>query len=894
MRFLFLLFLLITTLGGYAQQALGIADSLLLDNQTEKALRVLDDALGKATIDSEKQLIQIKQAEVYSAQQAYTKAQDLLSLIARQNPQGHVLAHLKMTTGLLALYQGRNELAEENLLHADKLFQESNASNSLDIAKCLTTLGLVYFNSGKNSQAEEQLLMALNIRTKLLPEAHELLAASYNDLGLIYSQRDPDKALTYYEKALPIYKKLHGNVHAKIAINNTNTGVIYQNLELFGDAINNLEAALDTWEKLIQQPNPRKAFVLNQLGYTYQQMKNNTNAEIYYKRSLAEYQKTYGAKHPDLAGIYNLLGNLKKSSDVYDSALLYYHKALQSNLKNFDASDITSVPSAQEYYNGNYLLYSLMYKAQAYEAKHFGKTLKFSDLELALKNLMVCDTLIDKLRQQSTNEADKISLGSIANEVYADGVRIATHMSEVAFKNRSYYREQAFYFAEKSKSAVLLEAISDVNAKSFAGIPEEVLDQEQNLKASIALCAQKLSQKPAAEEETYLREALFSLNRQYQTFTEELEKKYPEYFNLKFNTSSPTISALQKSIDSKTSLISYFIDDSKLADNTRLYIFLIDKKKLTITSHSLPKTFDRYLTGFRNSIFYNDQKTLNTVGHTLYKLLIPKISSTTTNIVIFPTGRLGVIPFEALLTKRVKDGTRDKSYLLHKYALRYEFSASLALQKTTGEKTSQASILLCAPVTFSEKDNLVDLPGTEEEVNSIAALFQQSSTPQTILTHGAASEATIKSDKLKDYTLIHFATHGTVDESNPELSRIFLKSTNDAEDGYLYSGEIYNLQLNADLVTLSACQTGLGKISKGEGVIGLSRALVYAGAKNIIVSYWSVADQSTAELMTNFYRDVLTNRSTLAESLQKVKVDMLNSSSYSAPYYWAPFVLIGF
>lgn len=894
MRYLLFLFLLAFTVDSHAQQILSSVDSLLLDNQTEKALRVLDDALGKTTITSEKQSIQIKQAEVYSTQQAYTKAQDLLSLVAKQNPQGLILAHLKMTTGMVALYEGRNNLAEENLLQADKLFQESGASNSLDMAKCLTALGLVYFNSGKNSQAEEQLLMALNIRSKLLPEAHELLAASYNDLGLMYSQSDPDKALTYYEKALPIYKKLHGNLHAKIAINNTNTGVIYQNLELFGDAVNNLEAALETWEKLVQQPSPRKAFVLNQLGYTYQLMKNNANAEIYYKRSLAEYQNTYGTKHPDLAGIYNLLGNLKKSSDVYDSALFYYHKALQSNLKDFETSTVTTVPSADEYYNGNYLLYSLMYKAQTYEAKHFGKTLKFSDLELALKNLMVCDTLIDKLRQQSTNEADKISLGGIANEVYADGVRIASHMSDVAFKNRGYYREQAFYFAEKSKSAVLLEAISDVNAKSFAGIPAEILDQEQSLKASLALCAQKLSQKPSAEEERYLRESIFTLNRQYQAFTAELEKKYPEYFNLKFNASSPTISALQKSIDSKTSLISYFVDDSKSTDNVRLYIFLIDKKKLTITTHNLPTIFDKYLTGFRNSIYYNDEQTLNTVGYALYKLLIPTIASTTSTIVIFPTGRLGVIPFEALLTKKVKDNTTSKPYLLRKYAVRYEFSASLALQKTTREKTNQASILLCAPVTFSQKDNLVDLPGTEQEVNSIAALFNQSSTSQTVLTHTEANEATIKSDKLKEYTLLHFATHGTVDESNPELSRIFLKSTSDAEDGYLYSGEIYNLQLNADLVTLSACQTGLGKISKGEGVIGLSRALVYAGAKNIIVSYWSVADQSTAELMTNFYRDVLTNRSTLSESLQKVKVDMLNGSSYSAPYYWAPFVLIGF
>jgi CHAT domain-containing protein len=147
---------------------------------------------------------------------------------------------------------------------------------------------------------------------------------------------------------------------------------------------------------------------------------------------------------------------------------------------------------------------------------------------------------------------------------------------------------------------------------------------------------------------------------------------------------------------------------------------------------------------------------------------------------------------------------------------------------------------------------------------------------------------------LKDYSLIHLATHGIVDETSPELSRIYLQSDSEAEDGNLFAGEIYNLQLNANLVSLSACQTGLGKISKGEGVIGLSRALVYAGAKNIIVSFWSVADESTAELMTDFYKYLLENPSaSYSSDLRQAKLGMLNSK-YASPYYWAPFILIGF
>lgn len=867
-------------------------DSLLLDNQSKTALSLIESTL-KGNIDqTTKQSLIIKKSEALILSQEYIKASALLEDLKNSGLSNSILAQHKITKGLLSLYLGKNDDAEQELLNAVEILENENQSTSLENAKALSILGLVYFNSGKTKQAEEQLQMALQIRLKLLTETHELIAASYNDLGLVYSQNDPSKALTYYEKALPIYKRLHGQDHAKIAINYTNTGVLYQHLELHGDAVNNLEDALSIWNK-IPQTSARKAFVLFQLGYTYQLMKNEKIAETYFKESLTEYKASYGTKHPDIANTLNVLGNLKRSSEAYDTALVLFGQGLQANLKNFSPTSVSDIPSLIDYYNGNYLLYSLMYKAQTLEAKHFGKTLKFTDLSLALDHLSACDLLIDKLRQHISNEADKIALGVIANEVYADGVRIAAYMSEVAFSNRKLYRAKAFYFAEKSKSAVLLDAITDVNAKAFAGIPDELLEKEQQLKISIALCTQKLSQKPSPEEENKLRETLFGLNRNYENFTSTLEEQYPEYFNLKFNNATPSPADLQKVIDENTVFLSYFIDDTKPAQENKLYIFCISKTNIEITTRTLPPDFNKLLTGFRNSIYYSDQKTLNQVGYTLGKLLLPRLNRTVKNLVIFPTGRLGVIPFEALLTRKTRD-MNSIPYALRKFTIRYEFSASLALQKKAVENLREPSIFLCAPVTFAENDNLNNLPGTEQEVNAIASLFKNQLALQKTVTHAEATEVLIKSDELKNYNYLHFATHGIVDELNPELSRIFLQKSDTLEDGYLYSGEIYNLKLNASLVTLSACQTGLGKISKGEGVIGLSRALIYAGAKNIIVSYWSVADQSTAELMTNFYTEIVNNPIPLPYALQKVKLEMLNGENYSAPYYWAPFILIGF
>jgi CHAT domain-containing protein len=174
----------------------------------------------------------------------------------------------------------------------------------------------------------------------------------------------------------------------------------------------------------------------------------------------------------------------------------------------------------------------------------------------------------------------------------------------------------------------------------------------------------------------------------------------------------------------------------------------------------------------------------------------------------------------------------------------------------------------------------------------IQQLCSKNNYATTVLLNKEANEKNIKSSTITNYSILHFATHGIVNEEKPELSQLFLNGTNDGEDGNLYSGEIYNLKLDAKLVVLSACQTGLGKITKGEGIIGLSRALIYAGAKNVLVSLWTVSDSSTPELMTQFYFFNFSNHSD-AESLRMSKLKLIQDKKFAHPYYWGPFIYIG-
>ncbi|KXK25077.1 MAG: guanylate cyclase [Bacteroidetes bacterium OLB12] len=548
-------------------QKQGVMDQLnqlLADSHFDAVIALADATPGNTPLLNLE--IQNKKVEALVRLGKLDEADNLLETLLTKAKEtknaGKQMAMLQTTKGFLQLNRGRIDLAIEELEAAIQKFDAENQTRSLEMADALAHLGNVYRTSAKWSQAEEHLLRALAIRQEKLPADHELIAATYNDLGLSYITDNIDKSYQYYNMALTMYEKLHGKEHPKIAIANTNLGYLNQIDKQYGDAINYYNTALAIWEKIYPQPHPNKALVMMNLGQTYSSMGNSATALEFYEKALTMYQTAHGKKHPDVTYVLNLIGNEKLAQKKYEEAMQYYQKAIIANLPDFNSEEIETNPTRFNFYNGAQLLNSLMYKAQALETRHLSKTLKIKDLQLALSTLQTSDTLIDKMRQQTTYESDKIALGAVANEIYAAGVRVSHLLSDVSFLHRTHYRELSFYFAEKSKAAVLQEAISDSNAKSFANIPSDLLEEEKSLKSALALVNQKLAQKPTEDEEKYLRETAFELNQAYNNFVAQLEKQFPDYFNLKFNSAAPTIAQLQNLLDSKTAIISYFIDEA--------------------------------------------------------------------------------------------------------------------------------------------------------------------------------------------------------------------------------------------------------------------------------------------------------------------------------------------
>jgi len=180
-----------------------------------------------------------------------------------------------------------------------------------------------------------------------------------------------------------------------------------------------------------------------------------------------------------------------------------------------------------------------------------------------------------------------------------------------------------------------------------------------------------------------------------------------------------------------------------------------------------------------------------------------------------------------------------------------------------------------------------------KEIENIASLFKKGNA-EVYLRNDATEENVKKEGELKKFNYIHFATHGFIDESKPDFSSLVLtKNNNSIEDGFLQATEIFNLDLKADLVVLSACQTGLGKLVRGEGMVGLTRAFMYAGTPTVMVSLWSVSDVSTSTLMREFYRNLVKEKLSKTDALRNAQLSMLGNEKFAHPFYWAPFVLVG-
>ncbi|QMU30545.1 CHAT domain-containing protein [Adhaeribacter radiodurans] len=859
-------------------------------------------------------------------------------------------------------YEKALEYYQKSLYIRRAVFGETHQG----VANSYQNMGRMYFIKGEYDQALEFHQQSLHIRRKVFGEKHPNVAFAYNNIGNTYLEKgEYDKALEYHQKALQIRQAVLGETHLRVANSYNDIGNVLAVKGEYDNALEYYQKSLDIRHRALNEIHPDVAESYNKIGMVYQSKREYEKASHYHQKALQSYRGAFGKTHPSVADAYYQLGNVNFHEGAYTQALQQYQQAITAIVPSFSDTTITFNPVFKSQTNSflvsKTLLTSLQAKAKVLEVQ-FNQSHNLPDLLLAYQTSCSADSLAHRTQQNFERESDKVAFTSSSVVLYQQALALCLKLYRFT-KNKNYLNK-AFYFAERGKASVLMTSLAESKAKTFAGIPDSLLKQDQVIRTQIAQYSQRLAGERTKTNEgdssklQNYESQLFSIRRQQESLIQQFEEFYPQYYALKYQSATVTPNQLQSQLDTKTALLEYVVSD------TLLQVFIVGRDFFKVESVPLDSLFRRRLTAFREGILLQDQDLYEQVAYSLFKILIPSnLPKSINSLIIIPAGELTSLPFEALLTKPA-DGNLSKpaAYLLSKYTISYAYSAWLLYQRFTQEKaTPIKNLLAMAPVfvdslndgndstilpnTSLQKSSLESTSGTitdnrgilsntteqpfsksnsrkhgvsskainskslgsrsfrnqeippliasEQEVKTIAHLFQSKGARAKVYLHHQASEEQIKNEEVSGYNYIHLATHGFANEKYPELSGLlFSQGSSNQEDGTLYTGEIYNMRLKAELVTLSACETGLGKLVRGEGVIGLTRALLYAGAKNVVVSLWNVNDGSTAVLMENFYKALLAGYDK-AQALQIAKQKLIQQSRYNQPFYWAPFVLIG-
>ena len=939
-----------------------------------KALNIFEKIYGEknrlvASCHNSIGIIYKEKNEYDLALKHYLKDLEIIKeLVAEENTE---MASSYNNIGIVYSDKDEFDLALQFYYKALNIYIKKLGEKNLQVAACFNNIASIYNSKSEYDKSLEFFLKSMEIKKEVLGTTHIDVANSYNNIGVAYlSKKKNDLALQYHFKALNLYKELVGKKHLHVATSNNNIGSVYQSKSEYNKSLKYFLKSLEIRKELLGDKHADVADSYVNIGNVYG-IKSQYNKSLeYIFNALKIYEEIFGKKHLKIANSYKHIGTLYSYKSEYNRSLEFYHKAMAASLKSFnDTTDIKSIPAIKDYLVWDDLLVALREKAEIFANSNINlhgiETL--ARMNLALAHYQAADTLISQVRKNITTKSDKIALGKSANKIYKGAINVSLQLYQLT-GNKNYI-EQSFYFSEKNKSSVLLEALANAEALQFSGLPDDLLNLEHKLSIDIANYKNLKNNAKNDSLANIWSSRLFKANRSYDSLIVIFERQYPEYYNLKYNSSPATVNQISGLLNKKTVMLSYFVGDSTIT------IYALSKKDFIVKQVKKPKSFETDIKLFRynisnlyqlqNDFRNNTHKTISEyqkLAEQFYNLLFPieirgLFSKKTKNLIIIPDGQLATIPFECLHTKSHTASWTDwknteyfssMPYLIKDYNISYNYSATLFQQtshkqkKGTIEPTSLNDWIALAPVfndentagtttrtrellTFNKNTDVstklrglladgryvAPLPGTEEEIMTIYSLYEKQKKKAMVKTHLKASESFAKSKELQNYKIIHLATHGFVNENTPELSGILfaqdttastladfetmLRPNAQQNEGILYQSEIYNLKFNADLVVLSACETGLGKILEGEGVIGLTRALLYAGTKNIMVSLWQVSDVSTKDLMINFYKNLLNNKKQdkYAKHLSEAKRKMIKNEKFAHPFFWSPFILIG-
>jgi CHAT domain-containing protein/Flp pilus assembly protein TadD len=733
-------------------------------------------------------------------------------------------------------------------------------------------------------------------------------ASALNDTGIVYAQLgQPHKALEFFRQALPLYREVGSKRGEASALNNI--GKVYDDtgqpkaLEFYGQA-------LPLYREVQDKGNEANALL--HIGKVYGKLGQPHKALEFYGQALPLYREVQDKRGQASAlngfgFVYDDIGQPHKALEFFRQALPLSREA-QS--KEGEASALKNIATLEE---------------------------RQGRLDAAERHLRQAMAILETTRE---------SLGGLSE----------AKISFLGFKADAYHRylhlllrrnkpADAFAIAQKTKARALLDLMHDGRVDIRKRITEAERQQEQELRRKAdRLNAQMVKegvQNEAGAKKRFaaLKQQLAQAESALQTFTDSLYARYPDLAR-KRAARTVTLAEVAQFLPADTALLEYVVlktvgGGKDTIDKAVLFCITVDKNKPTVAAYHIAvpgEELTERADDFRDACADRTLKPYQGKARDLYALLVAPAAKQLAGkkrLVLCPDGPLWEVPFQALLSK-------SGQFLLEQYEIAYAYSATGAqaalLARAEKQRTNPTGTLLAlanpdfgdetrfddttaaadvppteAPLRPIDRPSrplqaptrnllvprggrLVPLPGTQEE----ADLLKQGFKDAAIYTQEQAQEALAKREAGK-YRYVHLASHAFFNDAAPLLSSVVLAQPpqGSPEDGFLTAREIFELNLSADLVVLSACNTARGERKSGEGVVGLTWALFVAGAPTQVLSQWAVEDASTARLMQRFYAGLAPGQAGKGAALRAAALSLGKERRHAHPYYWAPFVLVG-
>ena len=776
------------------------------------------------------------------------------------------------------------------------------------LASVTDGLGSVYGSFGDYQKALDRYQEARAIRKKLGEAESEAMTIS--NIGWAYGQLgEYEKALEYYSQALEPLRKAESKYGMAQLL--TNMGVNWAKL---GDYRKALDFHLQSLEFRSEKDDPSGlGTTLNNIANSYEHLGDKQKALENYVEAVrllrgARYQRQLTGALKNLGVFYRNEGQLDKARENLNEARTI--SATTGDQVN-EATALSEL-ARLEFVGGN-----------------FTEALKLIEQAIAAT---------ESVRVNLKSQQLRTSFLASVRQYYEFETEVLMRLQEQ--KPTEGFAAAALQVSEKSRARSLLELLREARAELRQGVDPSLVERENVLRQSIADKADQqtrlLSGKPTDEQKLAVSKEMDALTTEYDQVQTRVRQTSPRYAAL-VQPAPLNVEAIQKHVlDENTLLLEYALGERKsfvwvvtpdsvkafelpgrasIEQEAKRFYQLLTEQGATVPNETLAQ---------RKQRLDQAQSEFPAVAGNLSRMLLQPLAAELKQkrLVIVADGVLQYLPFSALT---LTDGGRP--LIVDHEIVTLPSASVLAVLREEFEQRKPASKLLAvlADPVFSANDSrlglatkaaepanhsaatdvqrsaiesglggLVRLRFSRQEAEEIARLAGDKRNLKAL--DFSASRSLVTKDNLSDYRIVHFATHGLINNQNPDLSGVVLSLVDEQgrpQNGFLRLYDIYNLKLDADLVVLSACQTALGKEIKGEGLVGLTRGFMYAGAPRVVASLWRIDDRATADIMKRFYEAMLKDGMRPAAALRAAQISMSQDKRWHSPHYWAAFTLQG-